>query len=157
LKSLRIPRSIGELLPEAMPLLADRLAEVELRRSWEATVGADVARRARPGVLAEGCLTVVVDNSPWLHELSLRRGDLLTGIRRRCPSVKTLRLTVGPLPGEADATAPTGSRPSSPLSRQDRHEIEEATATISDPALAQAARRLLARARQSRGTEAPAP
>jgi hypothetical protein len=100
---------------------------------------------------------VVVDNSPWLHELSLRRGDLLTGIRRRCPSVKTLRLTVGPLPGEADAPAPTGSRPSSPLSRQDRHEIEEATATISDPALAQAARRLLARARQSRGTEAPAP
>jgi hypothetical protein len=149
-----MPRSIAELLPEAMPLLAERLAEVELRRNWEATVGADVARRARPGALAEGCLTVVVDNSPWLHELSLRRDDLVTEISRRCPSVKTVSLTVGPLPGEADAPAATVSRPSPPLSRQDRHEIEETTAIISDPALAQVARRLLARAWQSRGAAA---
>lgn len=153
----RVPRSIGDILPEAVPQLGERLAEVHLRARWERAVGAEVARRSRPGVLAEGCLTIVVDNSPWLHELRLRQGEVLAAIRRECPSVTALRLTVGPFadPGHARAAAP--SRPSGPLSEHDRHEIEEATAIIADPTLATAARRLLARARRASSTPIPAP
>jgi hypothetical protein len=152
-KSPGIPRAIGDLLADAVPQLADRLAELRLRRSWEAVVGSDIARRARPGSLAEGCLTVVVDNSPWLHELNLRQPELLARIRARCASVRVLRLTVGSLGADPEA-APIPEPPPVPavLSERDRREIDEATATISDAALAATAQRLLARARLAAST-----
>lgn len=142
---------IGDLLTDAVPQLSDRLAEVRLRRSWEAVVGSDIARRTRPGSLTEGCLTVVVDNSPWLHELNLRQAELLARIRGRCASVHVLRLTVGSLGIDQEVAVAPQPRSAPSLSEQDRREIEEATATISDAALAATARRLLARARQASG------
>lgn len=142
-----MPRAIGDLLTVAVPQLADRLAELRLRRSWEAVVGSDIARRTRPASLVEGCLTVVVDNSPWLHELNLRQPELLGRIRARCASVRILRLTVGSLGVDPEATVTQEPRPAPVLSEQDWREIEEATATISDTALAATAQRLLARAR----------
>ena len=145
-----MPRSVGDILPDAMPQLVERLAEVRLRQHWETTVGAEVARRTNPGQLVEGCLTVVVDNSPWLHELTLRQPEVLAMIRRECSSVRTLRLTVGWLPSE-ERDRPVAPRPAAPLSAHDQHEIEEATAIIPDAALAAAARRLLTRARQAIG------
>lgn len=153
----RMPRAIGDILPDALPQLGERLAEVRLRQNWASAVGAELARRSRPDILAEGCLTVVVDNSPWLQELSLRHAEILTMVRRACPSVRALRLTVGPLPVEANARAAAALRPPAPLSDHDRHEIEEATAIISDPALATAARRLLTRARRASGASALTP
>jgi hypothetical protein len=139
------PRAVGELLPDAMPQLVDRLGEVRLHQTWATVVGSDVARRARPGALSEGCLTVIVDNSPWLHELSLRQEQLLAMIQVRCPAVRTLRLTVGVLAPESRAEAV----PPVVLDERDRREIEEATAVIADTALATVAGRLLARARQA--------
>jgi hypothetical protein len=155
LKSPGTPRAIGDLLTDAVPQLSDRLAELRLQQSWEAVVGSDIARRTRPGNLAEGCLTVIVDNSPWLQELSLRRAELLARIQRRCAAVRVLRLTVGSLvTNQASAVTPD-PRPVTVLSDGDRREIEEATATISDAALAKAAQRLLARARLAVGTPGP--
>lgn len=102
MKASGIPRAVRDLLPEAVPLLVERLAEVQVYRAWEAAVGAEMARRARPGPLVEGCLTITVDNSPWLHELRLRQADLLAAIQQHCPSVRALRLTVGPLSAPAE-------------------------------------------------------
>ena len=150
------PRAIGDILPDALPQLAGRMAEVRMRQTWDAVVGPAVARRARPGPLVEGCLTVVVDNSPWLHELSLRQPEVLGMIRRQCPAVRALRLTIGPLPAAGSDPAVARSARLTPLSEHDRHEIEEATAIISDTALAAAARRLLTRARQAGGPSVPA-
>lgn len=142
-----IPRAIGDLLTDAVPQLADRLAEIRLQGSWEAVVGSDTARRTRPGSLVEGCLTIMVDNSPWLHELSLRQPELLARIRARCPSVRALRLTVGSLGTSREPAMTQEHRPVPRLSEQDRREIEEATTPIADPELAATAQRLLARAR----------
>src|SRR6266850_293210 len=112
------PRAIGELLLGALPQLGDRLLVQRMRRTWSAVVGADVARRAQPQALVNGCLTIVVDNSPWLHELNLRAADLTERLRAAFPAVQTLRFNLG----------------------------AAAAAAISDPALAASARRLLARA-----------
>ena len=155
MKSSGMPRAIGEILPDALPQLVERLAEVRLHQAWATMVGAEVARRTRPGTLVEGCLTVVVDNSPWLHELSLRQPEVLAMIRRQVPSVRALRLTVGPLPAGLEGQAAAAPLPVTPLSEHDRHEIEEATAIFSDAALAAAARRLLTRARRATGAPDP--
>lgn len=149
LKSPAIPRPVGALLLDAMPQLSDRLAEVRLRQSWEAAVGPEVARRTRPASLSEGCLTIVVDNSPWLHELSLRQAELLARIRARCPGVRTVRLSVGSLAVDGAPLAQPAPPPPTPLSAQEQGEIDEAAAAIADPALAATARRLLTRARQA--------
>lgn len=155
MKPSRVPRAIGDLLSDAVPQLADRLAEIRLRQTWGALAGTAVARRARPGPLVEGCLTVVVDNSPWLHELSLRQPEILAMVRRACPTVTTLRLTIGPLPAQEGDLAVATSARAAPLSDRDRIEIEEATAIIPDVDLAAAARRLLTRARQASGASTP--
>src|SRR2546421_13020151 len=85
------PRPVADLLVSAIPQLGDRLAEHYIRRAWSALVGADVARRAQPQALGDGCLTVVVAKSPWLHEMTLRAGGLTARLPERFPSLRALR------------------------------------------------------------------
>ena len=136
------PRAIGDLLLSALPQLAPRLAEHRLRRAWPTLVGVDTARRARPGTLAAGTLTILVDNSPWLHEMTLRSENLLATIAARFPDVRSLRFALGTLE-TAEREAATPGAKAAPLTDADRAEIDTATAAIADPTLAATARRLL--------------
>jgi hypothetical protein len=141
-----VPRAVGELLVSAVPQLEDRLLVQRLRRAWTALVGPDMARRAQPQALANGCLHVVVDNSPWLHELTLRAPDLAARLGAEYPAVRSVRFSLGPRPTEEPTPATRPLAPPSRLSDDDRRAIDAAAAAISDPALAAGARRLLARA-----------
>jgi hypothetical protein len=144
------PRAVADLLVTAVPELRNRLAEHHIKRAWTALVGADVARRAQPQALVDGCLTVVVDNSPWLHELTLRADELTARFRERFPSLRALRFTLGTLEAaEPPASPRRRGRPSAPLDAADLHAIDEAASTIPDPTLAAAARRLLTKAWRS--------
>jgi hypothetical protein len=131
------PRIVAEVLVGAVPQLSDRLPEYHIRRAWTALVGPDMARRTRPRSLANGCLHVVVDNSPWLHELTLRAAEL------------TERL-LGTLEAEPRSRPERRERRVTALTDDDRRDIDEAASAISDPALADAARRLLTAARRFR-------
>jgi hypothetical protein len=137
---------VGTLLASALPQLEDRLLVQRLRRGWAGLVGADVARRSQPHALVNGCLAVVVDNSPWLHELTLRAPELTERLRAQCPAVQTLRFALGTAVAEATIVEPRPAPRRPPLSADDRRAIDEATAAISDPALAASVRRLLTRA-----------
>ncbi len=136
----------------AVPRLDERLREHQLCQEWARLVGVDVARRARPRALAAGCLHVVVDNSPWLHELTLRAAELTARVRAGFPEVTSVRFTLG-ASGPA-GPAPEPPRPTSRAARLDGAaltEIDAATAAIPDPALAAGARRLLERAWRAAG------
>jgi hypothetical protein len=140
------PRAVGELLVSALPQLEDRLRVQRMRRAWAALVGPEVARRTQPQALVNGCLTIAVDNSPWLHELTLRAPDLTERLQAEFPAVHSLRFSLGA--ALADETVAAGgaatSRPR--LTDDDTRAIDAAAAAISDPVLAASARRLLARA-----------
>src|SRR2546428_1460771 len=110
------PRAVADLLVTAVPELRERLAEHHVRRVWSTLVGADVARRAKPQALVEGCLTVIVDNSPWLHELTLRADELTARLRPRVPPLRALRFTLGRL-AEAGPSAAPPRRPRSSAPR----------------------------------------
>jgi hypothetical protein len=149
------PRAVGDLLLNAVPQLEDRLLVERLKRTWGALVGPDVARRARPQALNNGCLHVVVDNSPWLHELTLRSAELTARLHAEVASIQSLRFSLGAALVE-DALPPARPAPRGPrLTEDDTRAIDAAAAAISDPALAHSARRLLARAwgDQPRGQE----
>ena len=148
------PRAVGELLLSALPQISDRLTHLRIRQSWGALVGRDLARRSRPDGLVGGTLRVVVDNSPWLHELTLREAELAAKVRARFPEVQALRFTLGAL--EADPTSARETRPRPvPLTAADHADIDATTATITDEGVADAARRLLVTARRFPRLRAP--
>lgn len=151
-----LPRAVGELLVSALPQLEDRLLVQRMRRGWTAAVGTEIARRTRPHTLVNGCLTIVVDNSPWLHELTLRAAELTERLTAEFATVQTLRFSLGAAEA-AEPVVPTRPMPRrSRLTEDDTRAIDAAAAAISDPALAASARRLLERAwppSPARGTE----
>jgi hypothetical protein len=149
------PRRVGELLVSALPQLEDRLLVERLRAAWPALVGTDVARRTQPQGLVNGCLQIVVDNSPWLHEMTLRAPELTARVGAEFPAVRSIRLSLGVPPTEKPPPTVRPAPRSVGLSEDDRRAIDAAAAAISDRDLAAGARRLLARAwsRPARGIE----
>ncbi len=149
------PRAVGDILPEAVPQIADRLVELAIRRQWRSLVGPvlgpDVARRSRPGVLSAGCLHVVVDNSPWLQEVTLRAPDIVTCLTRAFgpATVSTLKVTLGRIEADAPPPAPAPAVTLPGLTAEDRRAIDELLAPITDRDLAHALRRLLVKTRRS--------
>ena len=141
------PRAVGALLTLAVPPLTGRLVELRIRSAWASIVGRDAARRTRPDGLSGGTLRVVVDNSPWLQELTLRASTLTADVRARFPQVHALRFVLGTIEREPTHAAVKPRRPMA-LTESDRAEIAAATEAISDVDVARAAERLLTTARR---------
>src|SRR5215467_6768611 len=139
---MHAPRRVADLVASALPQLSDRLVEIRIRAHWGALVGPDMARRTQPGRLEHGCLTVTVDNSPWLQELTLRQAELTSRLADQIPEVQRLRMVLGTLTRVTSASAPRRPRPA-PLTASDMREIDDAVSVIGDTAVASAARRLL--------------
>lgn len=138
------PTPVGALLTAAFPPLADRLLALAIRRDWPSLVGPQMSRRSQPGDLRGGTLAVIVDNSPWLQELTLREAELLSRLQGRygAESIRALRFTLGAPPREPEA-------PDRRLPRRDELTPEEeawvaqAASQIREPMLADTVRRLL--------------
>src|SRR5262245_23045407 len=123
----RGPRAISELIVSAVPELRERLVEDGVRRSWVAAVGAETARRARPQRLTNGVLEIAVDNSPWLHELTLRAPELTAKLHAQFSAVTSLRLVLTALPAESLHSAPATEGPRRrALESHERQDIETA-------------------------------
>src|SRR5919198_843979 len=126
-----VPRSVADLLVSALPTLAGRLLEEEIRRAWPLVAGPDTARRSRPQRLLNGSLEVAVDNSPWLHELTLRAPELTERLSARFPAVRSVRFVVGVRPLEVAAPPPRAPRART-LSDEELRDIDAAVTVIPD-------------------------
>src|SRR5207245_2581658 len=122
----RAPRAISELIVNALPELRERLVEEGIRRSWPAVVGAEGARRSRPQRLTNGLLEVAVDNSPWLHELTLRAPDLTTRLRAQFAAITSLRFVLTPVAQDAASVSPSTERRPRALDPEQKREHESA-------------------------------
>ena len=143
----RAPRRIADLVASALPQITDRLLESRIQSRWAALVGAETARRSHPGRLEQGCLTVTVDNSPWLHELTLRQSELATRLGEHLPEIRSLRFVMGVLAREPATARLSVPRPER-LTPADVQEIDMTVSVIGDEVVASAARRLLTTARR---------
>ena len=64
--------------------LRDRFRENVLQESWRDLMGEFVARHTRPMGVHRNVLTVEVDHSAWLHEMTLfHKKIMLENVRRR--------------------------------------------------------------------------
>jgi hypothetical protein len=154
------PIRVGDMLTTAVPGLRDRMLQETIRGGWTDTVGHELARRSRPGELRMGVLDVVVDNSPWLHELTLRSNALLGALAARYGgAVTSLRFTLGAPPSPAAPAARRRRSPPVRLTAEEERSVETIAAGVADSALAASLRRLVAKdllARRGRGAPSPA-
>ncbi|MBA2565124.1 MAG: DUF721 domain-containing protein [Gemmatimonadetes bacterium] len=93
------PRPLHESLSGILESLglAPGLEDARLFEDWEALVGPEIARVARPHRLDGSVLVVHVRSSAWMTELSMRRNDILVRVNgpRKCRKVTQLVLRVG--------------------------------------------------------------
>jgi hypothetical protein len=156
------PIRVRDLLVAALPELREHMLEETIRRDWQTVVGRDLWRRSRPGRLSKGALEVSVDNSPGLHELTLRSGMVLAALQAQHGSTVTaLKFVLGPVPAHSSPEIPRRrSEPRPRLSSDESHSIDAMMAGVADPELAASLRRLvtkdvLSRRQHGRGVADP--
>lgn len=125
------------------------LRERRLQTEWAAIAGQLAATHSRPLRLRRQQLMVAAESPAWLHQLRYLEPMLLAHIHRVFgPDLVTeLRWVVGPV---VDLT-PDSPREAPPLSAEPLSEeagalIRDAVASLADPSVAEAARRLLCKA-----------
>ena len=140
------PTPVGSLLTTVLPGLGERLLEARISREWREAMGPEIAGRSEPRALANGDLHVIVDNSAWLQELTLREPDLRLRLASRygANAIRSLRFSLGSVRDRGEPST-FQKRPdeTGELTEEEKAWVEEATAQLTDPALAALARRVL--------------
>ncbi len=87
------PQHISDILPRAIEALEiENWGPSRLCERWLEIAGALAGRHSRPAGVRGGVLTVEVDSSVWLSELTLLRPELEKRIAEIAPIVKKIRL-----------------------------------------------------------------
>ena len=74
-----------------------RVSAEEIGRAWEEAAGHKAAAHTKPILIKKSVLTVNVDNSGWLYELTIKKGKLLSKLdgKIRGKQLKGLRFRIG--------------------------------------------------------------
>ncbi len=131
--------------------LTSKVAEHRLIAAWPEIVGPQIAAHANPTEIRAKTLRVVVDSSPWLHELTLLKPVLLDKLARHAEHslVCDVLFTIGDVPPRERPTA--GPTPLRPLTAEEEALVNDSVATLTDVETRESARRLLTRALQDSG------
>ena len=85
-------------------LLADRgwsarLREYRVFSLWEKAVGPGIARHAQPSSIRGRRLTVIVDSSAWMQQLSLLKPEIVAKVNARLGTdgIESITLRLGEL------------------------------------------------------------
>lgn len=121
-----------------------KLKEYRVFSLWQKAVGPGIARHAQPASIRGKRLTVIVDSSAWMQQLSLLKPEVLSRVNDRLgqDGIESITLKLGELehaagPFEAEQ-APVGT-----LAAEDRARIEKYLAGIKDPDAREAFRKVM--------------
>jgi hypothetical protein len=139
-------KKVGDLLPD----LAERggwggVVELcRLQAEWPGLVGATLAAHAAPERIVRGRLTVVVDTSAWLVQLSFFKAEIQRKVNGLLGEgrVNDVFLQVGRL---RPAAPPAPERPRAPADPEAVKAVDACVAEVPDGAVREALRRLLLR------------
>jgi hypothetical protein len=136
--------------------------EAMIVEMWADVAGAESAAHSTPAGLRGTTLLVNTDPGLWVQELSARRGRFADEINRRLGARVVTDIRIRP---QANVSSPSPAisaptvRIEAELSAEERGTIEQTVAEISDPALRETARKVMAdqmrwRKRQAAGSPA---
>jgi predicted nucleic acid-binding Zn ribbon protein len=126
--------------------LAGKLREYRLFGQWEKAVGSVIARHARPSAIRGRKLTVTVDSSAWMQQLSFLKPEILARVNR-CLGEEAV-IAIALRIGELDLPAPQiheERQPAGQLDAGERRKVEEYVAAIADPEVRESFRRMIER------------
>ena len=77
-------KSIDDIVKDVIKDLSGkgRVSEEEIRRAWEEAAGKKAAKHTKPVLIKKSVLTINVDGSCWLYELTVKKSD--QGTLRGC-------------------------------------------------------------------------
>jgi len=142
------PVRAGEVLERVLKGagLGTRTVLAQVQKSWADAVGESIARHAAPETLKEGRLTVTVDGSAWMNQLSMLAPAIIEKVNAELSSdaVQDLRFRLGKVgpraaPAKEGETRPPRRKPSS----EEKARIEEALSPIKDEGVREQAGKLL--------------
>lgn len=116
-----------------------RIREAKAWQFWEEAVGPHIASKATPVAFREGTLTIRVSGSAWMQQLSLMKLDIISQLNAAIgfPLVNDLFFKQGAIQQkEAELSAVAVQKRS--LSNAEIKQLQERTATVSDPELREA-------------------
>ncbi len=92
-------KSIDDIVKDVIKNLSGkgRVSEEEIGRAWEEAAGKKAARHTKPVLIKKSVLTVNVDGSCWLYELTVKKRELLGKLdgKIRGKQLKGLRFRIG--------------------------------------------------------------
>jgi predicted nucleic acid-binding Zn ribbon protein len=92
------PFSLGEILRKVVSALGEKkISEEILEEAWTRAAGDDAGRHTKCTGLKREVLTVNVDSSSWLYELTTKKREILTkmGESLEGKKIKEIRLRIG--------------------------------------------------------------
>jgi len=153
------PTPIGATLREYLggAGLGGLTVAASIASKWPEMVGPGIAGHSRPQEIKGGRLTLIVDSSAWMNQLSLLSGDIVSKINAALGEdvVTDIRLRAGkisPSTSGALAKPKRGSErpPRRKLTADEQADIERTASEIDDPELRARAKRLLEKAAATR-------
>jgi len=144
-KPVRIGTALNEYLQRVG--LGGLQSASKLINDWPKLVGPGVAGHSSPQDIKGGRLTIIVDSSAWMNQLSLLSNDIIDKVNRGLggDTVTELRFRIGKI-GAAGAKSSSGAQEppkKRKLSAEEIADVEKAASAIEDPALRAGAKRLL--------------
>jgi predicted nucleic acid-binding Zn ribbon protein len=120
-----------------------RLSEYRILGRWNETVGAVIARHAKPQSLYGKKLTLVVDSPAWMQQLTLLKPEIIEKVNCSLgrETIKHVTLKLGEI-----ATPPAAEEIShirTELSSEEHVQIDELLRGISDPDTRRVVRRVI--------------
>ncbi len=150
--SMPRPASLADLLSAVFhgTPTERRLREGNIWLVWDSVVGKQIAGRARPVSFRDGTLTVAVNSSPWMQQLTFLKKGMVEKLNARLGEelVRDIYLKAG-RPEKTPSEKSPAKRCARPLSAEERQKIAEITASVHDPELREAVTELLARHKES--------
>lgn len=105
------PTNLGPLLETCLDRVAGRPGAAAIWRVWEAAVGPQISRRARPVRLRGQTLVVAVSSTPWMQELQLLKPVIRTQLNARLPEPMVSDLQLVLTEDEPEQRSGTSARP----------------------------------------------
>lgn len=138
--------SLGAVLDQSLKRLdlAQRLDEYGVWPIWNDVVGKTIARNAQPEKIRNGTLLVKVTSPVWMQQLQFMKEMIAEKLNQRlhCEAVKNIFFVVGRI-NSADAESATEGTQHSAEASAEIEVNEEFLASIGDPAIRAAFKKLL--------------
>jgi predicted nucleic acid-binding Zn ribbon protein len=121
-----------------------KLKEYRVFSLWQKAVGPGIARHAQPASIRGKRLTVMVDSSAWMQQLSLLKPEILSRVNDRLGTdgVESITLKLGELE-RADERPEEFQPAAGKLEAGEQKRIEECIAGIKDPETREALKRVM--------------